>query len=202
MTLLIIDGLLFAAGIWMIVQGRVPAGIFGGSRKSPEGIKARILGGMLLLPLGVGLTSNALAITFFGEDSSSLAICLEVATLVVIGLGALVYYRIISEQLVVGVGADGKIQGQPDDIEGVIAKKARGALIYSILGILGVSGVILWPLAYFYSGQALNLIETTGLGVRHMKNALQARRIIKTALWFYLFLVGGYMILIVLISLI
>ena len=71
------------------------------------------------------------------------------------------------------------------DLERVINRKATGSLIYAILGLLGAVGIVLGPLAYIRSGQAINLIETHGIGQKHLKDAKAARVIalVTSSIW-------------------
>jgi len=71
------------------------------------------------------------------------------------------------------------------DLERMIERKATGSLIYAILGLLGFVGVVLGPLAYIRAGQALELIETHGIGQKHQNNAKSARKIavVVSSIW-------------------
>lgn len=63
------------------------------------------------------------------------------------------------------------------DLEQMIKRKATGSLIYAILGLFGLVGFVLGPLAYIRAGQALELIENHGIGQKHQNNAKSARKI-------------------------
>ena len=61
------------------------------------------------------------------------------------------------------------------DIEASIAKKARGSLIYTLLGIFGFTAILLCPLAYIHANQALHLIDKYQVGKEHRGTANAAR---------------------------
>ena len=71
------------------------------------------------------------------------------------------------------------------DLERVIERKATGSLVYSILGLLGFVGIVLGPLAYIRAGQALDLIETHGIGQTHKSDAKAARiiAVVSIGIW-------------------
>ncbi len=75
--------------------------------------------------------------------------------------------------------------GETGKVEATIAKKAQGALVYSLLGGLGFTAIVTSPLAFIYATQALQLIQQHQVGERYRNNANIARVIAIVVVVFY-----------------
>lgn len=62
-------------------------------------------------------------------------------------------------------------------IEALISKKANEALIYALVGAMGLSAVVFCPLAIVYASQAIKLIDQHQLGEKYRSNAKAAKAI-------------------------
>ncbi len=185
--LLILEIAMLVGGIWAIISGRVPSFLVGGGKYQVEGLVARLIGVVLLLPIPVVLL-GAFAIGFFlGEDSSGYATLLEIVVVAGAALLAVILVRV-----------GGKRVEYANDVEATISKKAQGALMYALFSVTGFGAVICCPLAFMYASQALRLIDEHGVGEQHRSKAKSARTLagVFSLLWF-----GGAVLCVVLVML-
>lgn len=172
--LLIVEVVMLIGGIWTIATGKVPSFLVGGGKYQVEGLAARLLGLLLVLPLPVAFLGAFALGLLFGEDGAGYAALLELAIVLGVAVLAVVLMRVA-----------GKRVEHVSDIEAVIAKKAQGALMYALFSVTGVGALICCPLAFVYAGQALRLIDEHGVGEQHRGKAKAARIIsgVFTLLW-------------------
>jgi hypothetical protein len=93
MILLIIEVVMFFSGLWALATGKLPAIVLG-TKYSIEGMGARIVGGLLALPLPVAFMAGLILAIVLGEKASGLSTVIQLVTLVV----ALMAARIISHR--------------------------------------------------------------------------------------------------------
>lgn len=94
MILLIIEVMLFFAGLWTVVTGKLPAIVLG-TKYSIEGIGARLVGLLIALPLPVAFMAGIVLTLALGpKTGSGLGSLIELVTLVV----ALVAARVLSHR--------------------------------------------------------------------------------------------------------
>jgi hypothetical protein len=171
--LLIVEVVMLIGGIWTIVTGRVPSFLVGGGKYQVEGLAARLLGFLLVLPLPVAFLGGLLLGLLF-EGGAGYATLLELVIVLGVAVSAVVLMRVA-----------GKRVEHVSDVEAVIAKKAQGALMYALFSVTGVGALICCPLAFVYAGQALRLMDEHGVGEQHRGKAKAARIIAGafTLLW-------------------
>lgn len=95
MCLFIAEIVLFLAGIWALATGKVPGVVFG-KKYRIEGIGARLIGLILILPIPVALIAGVAFTLILGETQGSVyGTVVEIVTLVLCLLVALlISYRI------------------------------------------------------------------------------------------------------------
>lgn len=172
--LLIVEIIMLIAGIWALATGKIPSILFGGPHYKLEGRGVRLLGVILMLPIPVALSGGVVLALLFGEQASGYAILFELAAILVVAIAALVVARHIRQPRV-ETDENGQMIEGGVDLAPVIGRKAQGSLIYALLGGLGVAAVILCPLAFIRSGQALKMIDKHQLGEQYRGTAKAAR---------------------------
>ena len=182
--LLIIELIMLVAGIWAVATGKLPSLLFGGSHYRLEGRGVRYLGVVLVLPIPVVLASSVVLALFLGEEASGYATILELIIVLGVGMAALIISRVI-RQPSGAIDSRGDVLGSAPDIEAIIGKKAQGSLIYALLGGLGIAAIILCPLAFIRSGQALKMIDEHKVGEHYRKTAKAARILAAVILLFW-----------------
>jgi len=182
--LLVIEIIMLIAGLWAVATGKLPSLLFGGPRYKLEGRGVRLLGVVLVLPIPVVLAGSVVLALFLGEEATGYATVLELIIVVGVGIAALTISRVIRQPSVASDGS-GKVLGSAPDIEAIIGKKAQGSLIYALLGGLGIAAIILCPLAYIRSGQALKMIDDIKVGERYRNTAKTARILSAVILLFW-----------------
>jgi hypothetical protein len=162
--LLILEIVMLPGGIWAIISGKVPTFLVGGGKYHAEGLVARLIGVLFVLPLPIVFV-GAFALGFlFGEGSKEYAILFEIVVVAGTALLAAILIRV-----------GGRRVEYASDVEATIAKKARGAFMYAVFSVTGVGAVICCPLAFMYATQALRLIDEHGVGEQHRRRANFAR---------------------------
>jgi hypothetical protein len=172
--LLFIEIALLVCGIYSIFSAKVPSFIVGGGKYQVEGMAARLFGVLLILPLPIAFIGSFLFVLLLGNEGTGYAIILEIVTVLVVAISAIVLVRII-----------GKRVEPVTTVEAIIAKKSQGALMYGIFSITGFAALICCPLAIIYSNQAIKLIDENRVGEQHRSKAKLARVIasVATLLW-------------------
>jgi hypothetical protein len=66
------------AGVWTLISGKVPGWIVGKKEFEIIGIKARLIGGILSLPLPISLAGRIILGILFGKDGVSYAFVFEI----------------------------------------------------------------------------------------------------------------------------
>jgi hypothetical protein len=170
----VIEIIMLVGGLWTVITAKVPSLLVGGGKYDVEGTPARVIGGVLMLPLPAALLAGIVLGVLFGEQGLQYAYWFEIALIIGAGLLAVILMRVA-----------GRPMEQASDAEALIAKKAQGALMYALLTATGVGGIIGCPLAFMYAGQALRLIDEHGAGEGYRGRAMAARTIagVVTGLW-------------------
>ncbi len=167
--LFIIEIVMLIAGIWAIATGKMPGVLFGGGQYKIEGSAVRLLGLLLLTPIPLVIAGGIFLTLLLDEQSAVLyGTWLELVVVLAVGIAATIIVRFIRKPIVTNASVPNA------NIEAVIARKAQGSLIYVLLG-LGFVGIILYPLAFIRSGQALHLIDEHKVGERYRNTAKLAR---------------------------
>lgn len=182
--LLIVEILMLVAGIWAIVAGKLPPFLFGGAKYRLEGWGVRLLGLILVLPLPTALVVGVLLGLLFGDQAIGYAALSESVIVLVCGVVAVIVSRFV-RQPAIPSGTDGAAADGLSDIEATIDKKVQGSLIYALLGILGLSAILVCPLAFIRANQALRLIDEHQIGEQHRGTANAARIIASVVFLFY-----------------
>ncbi len=172
--LLILEIAMLIGGIYALATGTVPAFLVGGGKVKIEGLTARLLGVLLILPLPTAFVGGVLMALLLGEEAANYAALLEIGVVFGIALLILIFSRVLGKRI------------EPEnEIEATITKKAQGALMYAILSATGFAALIACPLAIVYANQAIKLIDEHEIGEEHRSKAKTARviAIIATALW-------------------
>jgi hypothetical protein len=86
-------------GVWAIVTGRISPKLLGGGPYEIKGRSARLLGGLLVLPIPVVLLGDVILISIFGEDAYPYMFFLGIITIYGTGLAAIVLTRRIRKPL-------------------------------------------------------------------------------------------------------
>ena len=146
--LLIIEILMLVTGLWAIFAGKAPSFLIGGGKYQIDGMYARLLGVLLILPLPTAFLGAIVLVVLIGEDGTGYAAILEIGTVAIIGIFVMILIRVI-----------GKTDAEADPTEALIARKTNGSLIYALLGGTGIGAIIFCPLAFIYANQALRLME-------------------------------------------
>lgn len=174
MCFLILEIGLLVGGLWALISARVPSFLVGGSRYNVEGRPARLIGILLMLPLPAAISAGMVLGYLFGEKGIQYATWVEFGSVVGACLLAVILVRVV-----------GRPVPYENDMEAVVARKAQGALMYALMTATGVAAIVVCPLAFFYAGQALRLIQEHGVGEQYRGRAVAARAIAGaiTGLW-------------------
>jgi hypothetical protein len=86
------------------------------------------------------------------------------------------------------------------DVEAVVRKKVSRSTTYLYVSLLGLVGIAAAPLAFLRSSEAIKIIDETGLGESHRKQASYVRIIsaIVFVSWVALLFIGVVVLLIAL----
>lgn len=172
--ILILEIIFLIAGLWAIATGKLPAFLFGGGHYTAEGTAVRLLGILLILPLPLAFMAGIVLGLLFGEDAPGYAVVTEIVIVIGVAIAASIAFRFVRRP-VTTTDSGGQVADDAAKVETRIAKKAQGALIYSLLGILGFTAIVVCPLAFVYASQALRLIDEHKLGERYRNQANLAR---------------------------
>ena len=143
----------------------------------------------------VSFLGSIFLILLFGEEAQSYTLLIEIVTVVGVAIVALLAFGWMRRPVAIaGMSAADPLA----QTEKVIAKKAQGALLYAIFGILGFAAVVVEPLAFIYAGQALRLIDEHHVGEQHRAKARTARTLAVIVSVFYLVVVAGAVALLLL----
>lgn len=192
--LLIVEIIFIVTGIWAIATAKLPAFLFGGGQYKAEGAGVRGVGLLLLTPLPLTFILTIILYVIFGERATTYGAILEFFIVIGVAAGAAIAFRRIRQPIGVLNNNGQWVVDEKTQIEALIAKKAQGALIYSLLGILGFTALIVCPLAFIYATQALRLIEKHKLGEVHRRTAYAARAIASVIFIIYAGLVSCFLI--------
>ena len=172
--LLILEIAMLIGGIYALISAKVPSLLVGGGKVQIEGLPARLIGVLLILPLPTAFIGGVLMALLLGEEAANYAVLLEIFVVFGIAILAVILSRVLGKRI------------EPEnEIEATIAKKAQGALMYAILSATGFAALIACPLAIVYANQAIKLIDEHEVGEEHRGKAKTARVIasVATALW-------------------
>lgn len=162
--LLILEIAMLIGGIYALVTAKVPGFLVGGGKVQIEGLPARLLGVLLILPLPTAFVGGVLLALLVGEEAYNYAALLEIGVVFGIALLVVIISRLLGTRL------------EPEsEIEAMITKKAQGALMYAILSATGLAALVCCPLAIIYANQAIKLIDEHGIGEEHRNKAKTAR---------------------------
>jgi hypothetical protein len=172
---LVIEIIMLVGGLLTLITAKVPSLPMGGGKYKVEGPLARVIGSVLMVPLPAAFLSEIVLGVLFGEQGLEYAFWFEIA--LVLGAGSLAMILMMS---VVGLP-----MVHASDAEAFIAKIAHDALICALLTATGVGGIIGCPLAFFYAGRGLRLIDEHGVSEEYRGRAAAARTIagVITGLW-------------------
>ena len=193
--LIVIEMVMLLAGVWALVTAKIPSWVLGGKKYEVEGRGARLAGLFLILPLPMAFTGGIVLGLLAGNDANLYAAALEWLLVLGAGMAAVIVSRITRRPAPVE-SSDGTGNLRPvDDIEPVIARKANGALIYALLGLLGFSAILVCPLAFFRANQALGLIDKHQVGGQYRSVAGAARILAPAILGFYVAAAAAILVL-------
>ena len=170
--LLIVEAIMFISGIWALVTGTIPSFLFGGPQYKLEGRGVRLIGIVLMIPLPFAFVMGMGLGILLKEDVSGYAFFFELILVLGIGILAMIVSRLIRTP---ATELENGLVESDVEIEGLIGKKSQGSLIYVLLGGLGFPAIILCPLAFIRSSQALRMIDEYGIGEQYRKMATAAR---------------------------
>jgi hypothetical protein len=161
-------------GIIALVTAKVPSFVVGGGKYQVEGTAARLFGILLMSPLPIAFMGAIWLGVFLGEEGTQYAALLEIGVVVVVALLAVILVRVVGQRVEHATAE-----------EALIAKKADGAVMYTVLTGTGLGAVIGCPLAFVYANQALRLIEEHGVGDQYRRKARIAKVVaaVVTLLW-------------------
>jgi cytochrome b561 len=163
-VLLILEIAMLIGGIYALVTAKVPGFLVGGGKVKIEGLPARLLGVLLILPMPTALVGGVLLALLLGEEAYNYSALLEIGIVFGIALLTLILSRVLGKRI------------EPEnEIEASISKKAQGALMYAILSATGLAALVCCPLAIIYANQAIKLIDEHGVGEEHRGKAKTAR---------------------------
>ena len=181
--ILVLEIIFLISGLWAIFTGKLPSTLFSSAKYEIEGTAVRLLGVLLVLPLPVAFLGGVVLALLFGERATGYATIFEIVVVLGVAVIALVAVRFIRKPKMVTDGAGDVVP--ISDTEANIARKAQGALMYALLGILGFTAIVVCPLAFIYATQAIRLIDEQHVGEQYRGRANAARIISVLVFLFY-----------------
>jgi len=187
--LYILQVLLFCLGIIFFILQRFPAFLFGGGANRFEGTDARLLAGLLLLPLPSAFIMDWLLAARFGPEIG--AYYRYITDIVALGgvlvLGTL-FSRVLDKVDADLPGADRrppKKKKKMSEAHALSIIKTSGALTYAVLSVSPLAVLFAAPVAIAYGGQALGFIAQDAAAAKYRRPAQAARLggIIMAAAW-------------------
>ncbi len=97
--LLIVEIIMFLGGLWTAGTGKLPSWLVGGGKFTVEGLKARLLGLWVALPLPAAFLAGILLGLLLGQDAATYAALTEVLIVVGVALVAVVAVRLVRQPL-------------------------------------------------------------------------------------------------------
>ncbi len=160
--LFFVEIVMLLLGLWIAIRGRVPGFILDRERTPLTAAEARLIAVTLLLPLPLELAISVMLVILFGGERG-LAASAYVGPVVVV-LATILFFVLVFFLPRVSEArhlAEGRA---PQSTEPVVARLARRAYLFTLIGTLGITTPIFCPLAYRRAGAALRLIRQHGAG--------------------------------------
>ncbi len=90
---------MFIGGIYAIVFAKVPSFLVSSGKNKVEGLVARRIGVVLILPLPIAFLGGAILPLLFGEESVLYAVMLELITVLGVAILSLVLVRVVAKRI-------------------------------------------------------------------------------------------------------
>ncbi|GAB4481884.1 MAG: hypothetical protein Kow00124_30100 [Anaerolineae bacterium] len=165
--LFFVEIVMLLLGLWIVIQGRVPGFILDRERAPLTAAEARLIGATLMLPLPLELVTSVMLVILLGGErglEASVYVGPAVVVLVTVLFFALVFFLPrVSEARRLAEGHP------PESVEPVVARLARQAYLFTLIGALGLTTPIFCPLAYRRAAVALRLIRQHGAGAGYRR---------------------------------
>lgn len=179
--LLILEIAMLVAGLYALIKGKVPSFIVGGSHFEVKSAPARVMGLIMMLPIPATFVLTLVLAFVMGAsgqvDQSTLnvvATALEIVLVVLAGVVTLILFYVFRKPII-ATDAEGNPATPETNIEVEIARKTNGSALYVLLGLFGVTGLVLCPLAYIRTTEALRMIDEHHMGEKYRGRAKAVR---------------------------